>query len=138
MSVPIVTTPSRTHLVVERSRRTYSNGLSVVTVCGKFLVDYPETPNFVGTHESGDLAASITCKNCRRTMTPSKVVFADESTAVVGAGQAVLPAGAAIVPDSPTVEVRWNGDLWEVHINFSDPEQEPQVFMNGYEAEVTV
>lgn len=134
MSIPIVTTPARTHLAVERSIRTYGNGQSVVTVCGKFLVDYPETSNFIGTHEGGDLAASITCKNCRRTIAPSKVVFAGESTAVVGPNDVVAPA----VPDSPRVELRLQDGLWEVHVNFSDPASEPQFFLNGYEAEVTV
>lgn len=132
MSIPIVTTPARTHLA---KGPTYTVGMhsAVATVCGKFLVDGGE--NHFGTHEGGDLAASITCKNCRRTIAPSKVLFADEGVAVVGPGQAVT---AAVVPASPQIELRWGGDYWEIHVNFGDPASDPLLFVNGYEASVCV
>lgn len=137
MSVPIVTTPARTHLI-EGDVKHYSMVSFARTVCGKDLAVNGERENgvYIGTHEGGDLAAGITCKNCRRTIAPSKVLFADDSTAVVGPGQVVAPA----LPASPTVELRWDGDseVWSVHINFADPDSEPMFFMNGYEAEVTV
>lgn len=135
MSIPIVTTPARTHLL---DGTTSQVGAFVMgrTVCGKTLsTDGFEYGTHFGTHEGGDLVTSITCKNCRRTIAPSVVVFAGEDTAVVGPNDVVAPA----VPDSPRVEVRWNpAGVWEVHVNFSGAESEPEFFLNGYEAEVTV
>lgn len=135
----IITTPRKSHIVAEGSKHTYSNGLSVVTVCGKFLVDLPETPNYYAHRGGGQFVdGAVTCKNCLRTIQPSKVLFADESTAVLTPGQAVLPAEAAVVPASPRIEVRYDSGVWGIHVNFSDPESEPMIFMNGYEAEVRV
>ncbi len=130
----IVGTPARVHIAVPDSKHSYSNGHSVVTVCGKFLADFPETQNRINFADRGFADDVVTCKNCRRTIAPSKVLFADDSTAVVGPGLTMGP----VVPASPQIELRWNDDFWEIHVNFSDPASDPMVFMNGYEAAVSV
>jgi len=134
-------TPRKHHLAGEHGSVPGSAYTTARTVCGKFLFvgHSAYTPNKVVDVPTSDLREVVTCKNCLRTIAPSKVVFADESTAVVGPGQTVAPVEAQVVPASPTVELRWNpAGVWEVHVNFSDPASEPEYFVNGMEAEVYV
>ena len=133
----IVGTPARVHIAVPESKHSYSNGHSVVTVCGKFLVDLPETPNRINFADRGFPNDVVTCKNCRRTIAPSKVLFADESTAVVGPGQAVAAAGAAVVPASPVLGLSYEDGLWVVTIDFADPESAPDVVINDVATVIT-
>lgn len=135
----IITTPRKAHIVAEGSKHTYSNGLSVVTVCGKFLVDLPETPNYYAHRGGGQFVdGAVTCKNCLRTIQPSKVLFADEATAVLAPGQAVLPAEAAVVPASPTLTLYMEAGSWVLHVEFSDPDSDPALVINGLDAQYIV
>jgi hypothetical protein len=94
MTVPIVTTPARTHLVKPETivrRRGLTTGF---TACGRYLAQLTQRAdalNHFGTHEAGDLAAGVTCKTCRKVLgiTDPRPNTGDRSVRVeIGSGMA--------------------------------------------------